>query len=155
MGIYLPYHCFSRLCRKLAEPWVINRVEQVSGNRVKGHRCFASISNKKDTPRGVFFITRYGSENQPLEIAATAAISQGFAPVQTSTSTISAQNRGSIPCRRFKVNPHLHHIHLPNQTTAEDTSSAVVLLLLLSSTPFQHFPHNFPITRCALAIYMV
>ena len=57
MGIYLPYHCFSRLCRKLAKPRVINRVEQVSGNCVKDHRCLASTKKPRGTqwvPLGFF-----------------------------------------------------------------------------------------------------
>ena len=94
MGIYLPYHCFSRLCRKLAKPRVINRVEQVSGNCVKDHRCLASTRNKKDTHTGVFFISRCGSENQPLE---TALPFHKALRVATTTSTDLPQSQGSIP----------------------------------------------------------
>ena len=69
MGIYLPYHCFSRLCRKLAKPRVVNRVEPFSWDCVIDGWCFASTRNKKDTPRGCLFYFSSQLVNQPLETA--------------------------------------------------------------------------------------
>ena len=72
MGIYLPYHCFSCLFRKLAKPRVVNRVEQISGNCVKDHRCLASTKKRKDTRNGCLFCLAVASERVTSRIFCTS-----------------------------------------------------------------------------------
>ena len=93
---------------KLGKPWVVGGVEPFSGNCVIDRWCFASTKMQRAPLMGALFAfsCRLG-ESTPRNCRQGGNFT-GFAPVQSTTITNLAQNRGSIPHKGpFLFNPLL------------------------------------------------